>query len=240
MESTEVLGAVWAGQIESVRLDVLARRVTLSIVVVDGSRPAGEATSAHQLVFHGVSSFHWFDIVEGPWLRVEAAEIYAERLAGGHRVSIWLNDDDNRLVVDTAEATLDGVAVLPRDSADVPAVPAPSPDARPGALGGLWGGRFESLHIDLPAKRASLSLLIEPVGDNPLTGPTSHLIVLQEVSSLRLLAADEAPRGEVFVSTIQGQTTEEGCRLDFFFDPPGDRLEVHSASALADFGKLTL
>lgn len=232
-----MLGGVWAGQVESLRVDVLARRVTLSIVVVDGSRPAGAEVSAHQVVFHGVSSFRWFDSVEGPWLRVEAAEIYAERVAGRHRVSVWLNDDDNRLVVEAAEVTLDGVAVLPRDPAAAAPVPAAAPDALPGALKGLWGGRFESVHMDLPSKRVSLSLLSGPEDGDPMADLVPHLVVLQEVSDLRFTADGEGPRGEAFVGEIRGRADEDGYRLDFVFDSPGDRLGVHCASVVADFEK---
>ncbi|MDA2811074.1 hypothetical protein O4J56_10540 [Nocardiopsis sp. RSe5-2] len=239
-EATEVLGGVWAGQLESVGVDVLARRVTLSIVVVDGSRPAGAEVSAHQVVFHDVSSFRWFDSVEGPWLRVEAAEIYAERVAGRHRVSVWLNDDDNQLVIDAAEVTLDGVAVLPRDPAAADPAPGGAPDPLPGALTGLWGGRFESVHLDLPSKRASLSLLVEPGDDDPDADLVPHLLILQEVSDLRLLSDGGRLHGEAFIDEIRGRADGDGYRFDFVFESTGDRLGVHCASALADFEEITL
>ncbi len=46
MEATEVLGGVWAGQVESLGGAVPTRRVTLSIVVVDGDRLEVQCASA--------------------------------------------------------------------------------------------------------------------------------------------------------------------------------------------------
>ncbi|WP_017622527.1 hypothetical protein [Nocardiopsis chromatogenes] len=46
VEATEVLGGVWAGQVESLGGAVPTRRVTLSIVVVDGDRLEVQCASA--------------------------------------------------------------------------------------------------------------------------------------------------------------------------------------------------
>ncbi|PSK87346.1 hypothetical protein CLV63_1321 [Murinocardiopsis flavida] len=100
---------LWGGQLESVQFDVLSHRVTLSIYVIDSDLPEDEQLTTHQLTFHEVSEFRFFDLDGKPWYRAEVSEIHLEKADGRCQAEIWLLTDDNQFRVTCASITVNGI-----------------------------------------------------------------------------------------------------------------------------------